>query len=309
MQKNNEAPTNAAEYHLNQYQYNLPRFSMHEIDNYLKKYDKKRRKAHAVNHYEIIWFKKGSGRYFVNFKAYDIDENTLFFLTKNDIHYFDRNTDYKGVLIRFNEEFLIHNDNDIDFFFKQSLFNNQKQPFCSLNSDDTFILDEYLNLIKKELIDKKESSHEELLRGYLKVFLIQVQYRWTKSNTIDGHTILAEDKKQLQLIKFVNLIEENYKKRLKISDYAVLMQISSRTLSDLTSQLLDKSPSEMIHERIIAEAQRLLLNTNYNINKIGYHLGFDDDSYFVKYYKKHTSVSPLDFRISKLREITKVKIS
>lgn len=304
MQINNDTPTNVAEYHLNQYQHNVPRFSVHEIDNYLKKYDKKRRKAHAENHYQIIWFKKGSGRYFVNFKAYDIDENTLFFLSKNDIHYFDRNTDYKGVLIQFNEEFLIQNNSDIEFFFKQSLFNNQKHPSWTLNSDDTFILDEYLSLIKNEIADKHESSHEELLKCYLKVFLIQVQYRWRKSNTIDGRQILPEDKKQLQLIKFVNLIEENYKKRIKISDYAGLLQISSRTLSDLTSQLLDKSPSEMIHERIIAEAQRLLLDTNYNINKIGYHLGFDDDSYFVKYFKKHTSISPLDFRTFNLREIT-----
>jgi len=308
MQKNNDTPNNAAEYHLNQYQHNLPKFSVYEIDSYLKKYDKKRRKAHAANHYQIIWFKKGSGRYFVDFKAYDVDENTLFFLTKNDIHYFDRNTNYKGVLIQFNEEFLIQNNNDIAFFFKHNLFNNQKQPSCSLNTDDTFILDEYLNLIKNELTDKKESSHE-LLRCYLKVFLIQLQYRWQKSNTIDGRRVLPEDKKQLQLIKFVNSIEENYKKRLKISDYAGLLQISPRTLSDLTSQLLDKSPSEMIHERIIAEAQRLLLDTDYNINKIGYHLGFDDDSYFVKYFKKHASISPLDFRTFNLIELSSVESS
>lgn len=302
MQKNIDSSNKAVEYHLNQYQPNTARFSLYEIENYLKKYDKKKRKVHAEHYSRIIWFKKGRGRYFVNSKAYDIDENTLFFLTKNDIHYFDRNTNYSGVLIQFNEEFLIQNNNDIDFFSKLNLFSNQKRPYCLLNTDDSFILDEYLDLIKNELTGKNETSHEELLRCYLKVFLIQIQYRWKKSNTIDGRQISPEDKKELKLIKFLNLIEENYKNGLKVSDYAELMQISSRTLSDLTNQLLDKSPSEMLHERVIAEAQRMLTETNYNISKIGYHLGFDDDSYFVKYFKKRTTISPLDFRKSNLRE-------
>ncbi|OXG07101.1 AraC-like DNA-binding protein [Flavobacterium araucananum] len=309
MQKINDTPNKAAEYHLNQYQPDTARFSLYEIENYLKKYDKKRRKVHAENYCQIIWFKKGNGRYFVNFKAYDIDENTLFFLTKNDSHYFDRKTNYSGVLIQFNEEFLSQNNNDIDSFFKQRLFNTGKSPYCLLHTDDTFILDEYLDLIKNELANKKETSHEELLRSYLKVFLIQVQYRWKKSNTIDGRQIAPEDKKQSKLMKFVDLIDENYKRGFKVTDYAGLMQISSRTLSDLTSQLLDKSPSEMIHERIIKEAQRMLLDTTYNISKIGYFLGFDDDSYFVKYFKKHTSLSPLEFRKFNLRETIRAKIS
>jgi AraC-like DNA-binding protein len=52
----------------------------------------------------------------------------------------------------------------------------------------------------------------------------------------------------------------------------------------------------MIQERIILEIQRLLLHSDLNINQIGYRLGFDDPSYFVKYFKKHTKISPSEFR-------------
>lgn len=300
MQKNSDSPNNTTEYHLNQYQHNVPRFSVYEIDNYLKKYDKKRRKAHAANHYQIIWFKKGNGSYFVNFKACDIDQDTLFFLTKNDNHYFDRKNNYSGVLIQFNEEFLIQNNKDIVFFSKHSLLDSHKQT-CLLTRDDAFILDEYLKLIKNELEDKNQTSHEELLRSYFKGFLIQLQYRWQKGSTFNGRQISPKDKKHQQLIKFVDLVEENYKKDLKVSDYAGLMQISSRTLSGLTVKLANKSPSEIICERIIKEAKRMLLDTNCTISKIGHCLGFGDDSYFVKYFKKHTSISPLDFRRSSLK--------
>jgi YesN/AraC family two-component response regulator len=54
----------------------------------------------------------------------------------------------------------------------------------------------------------------------------------------------------------------------------------------------------MIQERIILEAQRLLLYSNLNINQVGYRLGFDDASYFVKYFKKYTGVSPSEFKKS-----------
>ena len=94
------------------------------------------------------------------------------------------------------------------------------------------------------------------------------------------------------------MVDENYMKGLAVSEYARSMHISTRSLSDLTNHLLNKTPSQMIMERIILEAQRLLLHSNLNVSQIGYRLGFDDPSYFVKYSKKHTAISPMDFRKS-----------
>ena len=54
----------------------------------------------------------------------------------------------------------------------------------------------------------------------------------------------------------------------------------------------------MIQERVILEAQRMLLYSNLHVNQIGYCLGFDDPSYFVKYFKKHALISPVEFRKS-----------
>ncbi|MVT07845.1 helix-turn-helix domain-containing protein [Chitinophaga tropicalis] len=152
--------------------------------------------------------------------------------------------------------------------------------------------------IKAELQTQGKFGQEELLRNYLKAFLIQVQRRKNESEKGEGQTPFMVDEKRVQLIHFVNLIEENYNKGLSVTEYAQLMHISGRTLSDLTNHMLNKTPSQMIQERIILEAQRLLLHSNLNVNQIGYRLGFDDPSYFVKYFKKHTLISPSDFRKS-----------
>lgn len=286
-----------SEYHLNKHQPEKPQFAIYDLHDYLKKDRINTTKPHIHSFCQIIWFKSGKGRHFVDFREYDIAANTIFFIAKNQVHYFDHNINYKGVLIHFNETFLIRKDNETDFFLQCNLFNNSYQPpSCCVGKSVDHILDEYILQIKRELVNKNEFGSEELLRNYLKSFLIQVQ---RQKNKIDeahiNHPFVLSEKK-VQLIKLINLIEENYTKGFTVAQCANALCISPRTLSDLTNQLLNKTPSQMIQERIILEAQRLLLHSGLNINQIAYRLGFDDPSYFVKYFKKHVKAAPSEFR-------------
>jgi AraC family transcriptional regulator, transcriptional activator of pobA len=290
---------NISEYHLNRNQPDKAQFVIYDMSQYLKKNQANTTRPHIHSYYQIIWFKSGTGKHFVDFKEYDVFENAIFFIAKNQVHYFDANTDYTGVLIHFNETFLIQNDSEMDFLLKVELFNNPyQQPSCCIGNDTEHILNVYLGQIMNELQNQDAFGKEELLRIYLKAFLIQVQRRRGELQQKNGHFSSVQDERRSQLMKFVNLVDENYMKGMAVSEYARLMHISSRTLSDLTSLQLNKTPSQMIMERIILEAQRLLLHSNLNVNQIGYRLGFDDPSYFVKYFKKHTTVSPSDFRKS-----------
>jgi AraC-like DNA-binding protein len=287
------------EYHLNQHQPGKLQFKIHDLDVYLKEHFGDTTKPHIHSFYQIIWFKKGTGKHFVDFKAYDVVENSLFFIAKNQVHYFDENTNYQGILIHFNESFLVQNDSEVDFFLKYNLFNSPYQePSCCVNYSNNLFLDEYINLIKKELENENQFGEEELLRSYLKAFLIQVQRRKNYFENINEDSSVKINEKRIQLLKFANLIEENYTKGLNVSDYAQMMHVSNRTLSELVNKNLNKTPLQMIQERIVLEAQRLLLHSNLNINEIGYRLGFDDPSYFVKYFKKNTKLSPSEFRKS-----------
>lgn len=287
------------EYHLNHNQPDKPQFVVHDLNEYVKKHQGNTTKPHIHSFYQIIWFKKGKGKHFVDFKEYDVVDNAMFFIDKNQVHYFDHNVDYHEVLIHFNESFLVQKDSEVDFFLKYNLFNSPyQQPSCCVNDGSDKILDEYVSQIKRELLNTNEFGKEELLRTYLKAILIQVQRRKNELENNTENAVILPNDKRMQLIKFVNLIDENYNKGLSISEYAQLMYISSRTLSDLVSLNLNKTPSQMIQERIILEAQRLLLHSDLNVNQIGYRLGFDDASYFVKYFKKHTAISPSEFRKS-----------
>ena len=79
------------------------------------------------------------------------------------------------------------------------------------------------------------------------------------------------------------------------------MNISTRTLSNSVNESSRSTPLKMINERITLEAKRLLLYSSLKIKEIGYELGFDDPSYFVKFFKRQTGFLPADFRKPKIR--------
>ncbi len=288
------------EYHLNARQPAKPQFAMYDLQDYLLKHSEHASKAHIHSYYQIIWFKNGSGKHFVDFKEYEVNENSIFFIARDQVHYFDEKTEYEGILFHFNESFIIQKDSEVEFFLKCSLFNNPHQiPFCSISDDMVTTLNLYLKLMQQELATGNDHfGSEELLRLYLKSFLIQIQRRKNDIEKSNAKFPFHTDEKKMQLTRFINFIDENYKKGLSVSQYAGLMNCSSRTLSDLTQNYLSKTPSQMIQERIVVEAQRMLLHSELNISQIADHLGFEDPSYFVKYFKRYLHLSPSDFKKS-----------
>lgn len=285
-----------SEYHLHKDLPEKRQFEVFSLKEYLEKNSPDTIRPHTHSFYQVLWFYKGEGAHFVDFKKYEVYPNTLFFIGKNQVHYFDEYPGYEGIMIHFNERFLIQNENDVNFFLKYSLFNDPyQQPFCRISEQAEKDLKVLMSQINSELGKADVFGQLELLRSYLNAFLISAQRE--KGNS-DSNKLYAADEKHLQLLRFIDLVESNYQNGMAISAYAALLNISSKTLTDLTNKIIFKTPSMLIQERIIMEAQRLLTHSGLNVNQIGYKLGFEDPSYFVKYFKKHARLSPGEFRKS-----------
>jgi len=232
----------------------------------------------------------------VDFKNYEIGQNTILFISKDQIHAFDKNLDIEGWLIHFNESFFMHSD--IDIFLKYNIFKSQKNP-CHIISDNTCKTAEtYIHLIRDELSKRHQFGYEEIIRFLLKSFLICLEriYRRDQKQSLEINNL-----HELQFYKFKELIEAHYTEGLTIKAYAALLHISSKTLTTITRNVAQKSPSELLADRIILEAKRLLRFTVLQINEIAFRTGFNDASYFVKYFKRHVGLSPSRFREKGLR--------
>ncbi|MBL3655475.1 helix-turn-helix domain-containing protein [Fulvivirga sediminis] len=99
-----------------------------------------------------------------------------------------------------------------------------------------------------------------------------------------------------QLDEFIELIESHIHEHKQVSYYADRLHLSNYQLNHITKKMLNKTASEIINEHIILEAKKYLITTPMQVNEIAYLLGYQDPSYFIRFFKKHTHHSPEMFR-------------
>ena len=100
------------------------------------------------------------------------------------------------------------------------------------------------------------------------------------------------------LNKYKDMIDKNFMRERQVQSYAAQLGISSNYLNVLTRKHLGKSALNMINDRVMLEIKRLLLRTDYDISEIAYKLGFNELSYFSRFFKRNTGMTPIEFRQS-----------
>ncbi|MFK8008515.1 MAG: AraC family transcriptional regulator [Saprospiraceae bacterium] len=289
-----KSPSSINEYHLHPEAPTKRQFDFFDLGEYLKTNQEHSSKPHSHSFYQLVWFQSEGGKHFVDFKSFDIKKDRLFFIAKNQIHYFEKRKNYQGLLLHFNESFLLQNERDIDFFINYNLFNHLETPYFQVPLNLITELNVYLNQIRNEIENTDLFGHESILTNTLKSLLVTIEREKRKD--------LQEDKPSyatsLTLLKFRKLLEINYGKNWSVSKYAEELNISTKTLNNLMKSKTGKTTSAIITNRIILEAKRQLCHSNSFVNEIGYNLGFQDPSYFVKFFKKHVKLTPTDFRDS-----------
>lgn len=154
---------------------------------------------------------------------------------------------------------------------------------------------EKLNTLFAVLIEEfsnKDTNQEEMLRILLKRWLI-LSVRIANQSL--SHN--AEALKQKDLLRQFNvLVEEHFKTKHKVADYATLLFKSPKTLSNVFSKLNEKTPLQIIHQRITLEAKRLLLFSQLNSSEIARELNFESSTQFSKFFKNQTSTTPTEFK-------------
>ncbi len=202
------------------------------------------------------------------------------------------NNQNQVIILLFNREFYCVHTNDSEVSCNGLLFFGSNQtPILQLDEHETQLLNYLINVLIEEF-DIEDGNREEMLRILLKRFIIRCT-RLAKQQMFKGPT----NKNEVDIVRMFNvLVEENYKKIKKVSDYATLMHKSPKTLSNIFNQHSQPTPLQIIHQRIIIETQRLLQYTKMSAKEIGQELGFDDAAQFSKFYKTITGKSISEYR-------------
>jgi AraC family transcriptional activator of pobA len=106
----------------------------------------------------------------------------------------------------------------------------------------------------------------------------------------------ASSRKAAQIEKFRSMVDDNFKKHLPMGHYAAPLGITPGQLSRLCREVLGVSSLDVVNARVIHEAQRVLVYTGNSVKQLAYALGFADETYFCRFFRKHTGLSPREFR-------------
>jgi AraC family transcriptional activator of pobA len=254
---------------------------------------------HRTNFYHIFLFKNCQPIHLVDFDPINIEPYSLLFIDKDRVHQFDQLLNYEGQVLIFTEDFFCTTETDTKFLRSSILFNDlTDKPTINLTKTN---FEKYTNIcesITEELSLPADNSKHIILKNLLHNFLLLAEREKRKQ----GFTELKKGADLDYTLLFRDLLEKNYTKLKSVNDYSQLIFISEKRLGQATLKILGKSPKAIINDRILLEAKRLLVHTNLSIKEIGQDLGFEDPAYFIRYFKKNTETTPLEFRETYLKK-------
>jgi len=246
------------------------------------------------NYYSLIWVTEGNGKLKTDFSEYDFEQNSLFAFSPYQPFMFSSNL-IKGIAIYFHSDFFCIHKHQTEVTCNGVLFNNiYQKPFIQVDEPLQNTLYKIIGQIKSEMQNPGLAQYE-LLISYMKIFLISASRSKTQQQP-QAIQLKEANKEPYILQNLKEAIEKDFKSRHAPKDYAVLLNISPNALAKITKSHFNKTLTNLITERIIIEAKRELYLTNKSVKEVAYELGYDDEYYFSRLFKKNVNISPQVYR-------------
>ncbi|SDF26481.1 transcriptional regulator, AraC family [Mucilaginibacter pineti] len=247
---------------------------------------------HRHDFYQLILFTEGGGSHSIDFENFRIVPFHMYFLSPKQVHgwYFEGNMD--GYVVNFSaqffQSFLLKSDylEQFPFFFSGNVADSVMDVPEKLQQEVIFILE--------KILAENDTSHKYRF-DTIRVLILQLLYVIGNFSTINKENV-KETYNVALMRSFETLIEKNYLTLRLPKLYAELLYITPNHLNALCNDIKGISAGDMIRNRIILEAKRLLISLDMTVTEVAYALNFDDNSYFCKFFKKQEGVTPEVFR-------------
>ncbi|MDB5278574.1 MAG: helix-turn-helix protein [Ferruginibacter sp.] len=243
---------------------------------------------HRHDFFFILALKKGAGNHEIDFTAYNVRDNTIFFIRPGQVHKLELKAGSTGYLVEFNTEFYHPKDKKSN----QRLRKASNKNYCELEIGRFNKLQTILSSMMDEYVDKEE-GYQDVIKSSLDIFFIEFVRQSQNPKSI---STVANSYTQERFEEFLELLDKHIATHKQVSQYTDLMNLSPYQLNEITKSSIGKTASDMINDHIILEAKRYLLATPNQVKDIADQLGFEDPSYFIRFFKKHTRQSPEAFR-------------
>jgi AraC-like DNA-binding protein len=259
--------------------------------------------VHRIDYYLLLFVMSGQCRHILDFKSIQCVPGCFITLHPNQIHQFDAINAWDGWIVIFRPEFLLplmEIKSNPDMQIATELHSLPEQVL--LNEAQTHTVNAIFTQMHEDAQSHAHGSSIEcvhgLLRHQLYVLLHRVHFAHTLREVRIG--VRSSDVKRFKMFK--QLVEKNFSKWHQVSDYACSIGCSEKSLTRTAVAIAGTSAKTYIASRINLEAKRLLKHTTMPIYQISEHIGFDEPTNFVKFFKREVGTTPGEFRQQQARQ-------
>jgi AraC family transcriptional regulator, transcriptional activator of pobA len=240
----------------------------------------------------------GEAEYKIGLQDYQMKAGSFYFMSPQQLRYYKKTKPWKGYVFLFSEEFMFQ-------FSKTSIY--KEYPFFQLDANVKLHLSksqtiELIALLEKlyNTYNSNDTNKLKVIYHYLSLILLNAKKWYLQQNEnlkgADKLVSLAKAFDELLEKHFFDIATQKADKLFSVTDFATKLNVSTNYLSDTVKKETGKTPTQIIKERTILEAKSLLRNTDLTVSEVAYFLTFEDPSYFAKYFKSSTGISPTDFK-------------
>ena len=246
---------------------------------------------HRKDYYLLVFIRRAGGvRQWVDMMPYALKDNTIYFTRPNQIIVKEEFKQLWSTGVAFTKEFLLFQDNTL--LNNLPLIQNSQNGYeLLLTADDIPFIEDLLSKINDEYQKPGEWQHRMLAAylGVLLTYLSRLSAAQFKENVTEDNLLLK---------RYQAKIEECFHELHEVGDYASLLNISAGHLSEVVKRQSGKPAIKHIHERLVLEARRLLFHTPGPLKEVAFKLGFTEASYFNRFFKRETGITPAEYRAS-----------
>jgi AraC family transcriptional activator of pobA len=249
------------------------------------------RDPHRHDFHELIWTREGSGRHLIDGEVSLVEPSTVTLIGRGQVHVFERARGVSGAVVRFRGELLY---GDATASANPSwLAGIRVARRVPVPAEDVRRWESIIRTLADETRRPADSWSIDVQRHLLAVLLLWVE-RWFEAMQSERRDA---DDPELRLYRaFVELLERDFAQHHAAGYYADALRVPQAALSRSLAHVTGRTTKELITDRRMLEATRLLRFTNMNVGEVGYRAGFDDQLYFSRAFKRSTGEAPSAYR-------------
>ncbi len=242
---------------------------------------------HRHDHCFLLVLTTGEGMHECDFRPHTLEPHTIYSMRPGQVHRLELKLGSTGYILQFKADFLATGEQGARLVLRRTghieVFHTDAERYGEL----VMLLDRIARTFAAQ-----QEGYLHIVRAYLSAFLADLVLQAPSH----AHVSSAKGYAQERLEELLELIETNVHSTKEVAAYAELMHLSTFQLNAIAKAGTGRTCSELITDQIILEAKRYLRATTDQVTQVADRLGYNDPSYFIRFFKKHTGYTPEGFR-------------